>query len=101
MQGCEDKSIKNQEKVGSFVQQKNNYLANCETQSKEENEKHYKLRHDGTIRNFLWHCIKTAVQVDDGLHDYKNNISSPKKQAFGAHIANFYFCTFFLKLIFT
>jgi hypothetical protein len=40
MQGCEDKSIKNQEKVGSIVQQKNNYLANCETESKKENEKH-------------------------------------------------------------
>jgi hypothetical protein len=38
MQGCEDKSIKNQEKLGSFVQQKNNYLANCETESKKENE---------------------------------------------------------------
>jgi hypothetical protein len=94
MPGCEDKSIKNQEKVGSFFQQKNNYLANCETKSKEENEKHYKLRHYGTIRNVLWHCIKTAVQVNDGFHDYKINISSLKKQGFNGKFPIFIFHMF-------
>jgi hypothetical protein len=34
------------------------------------------------VRHFLWHGIEAAVLVEDGLHDYKNNICLLKKQEF-------------------
>jgi hypothetical protein len=49
------------------------------------------MRHYGTVRDVLGHGIKPAIQINDSFHDYKNNISLPKKQEFGVHIANFYF----------
>jgi hypothetical protein len=43
------------------AKQKNNYLADREPKCKKENEEYYEVRHDGAIRDLLWHCIKTAV----------------------------------------
>ena len=64
----------------SFLKQKNDYLANSKSESEKENKKYQKMWQNSTVWELFRYCVKLPVQVDDGFHDIKINISSAKKQ---------------------
>jgi len=64
-------------------------LAHHKAKRKEEDRKHQELRQYCMIGDFLRYSVEAAIVFEDGLHDYKNNISAIKKQVFEFHIPIF------------
>jgi hypothetical protein len=72
-----------------FFNQENDDLAYHKAEGKEEHRKHQEMGQYCTIRDFLRYSVEATVVCEDGLHDYKSNISTPKKQEFENHILIF------------
>lgn len=72
-----------------FTKEKYDHLAYSKAQGKKENSKHQEVRDHEPIGKFFWHSIKLSILAEDGLHDYKINISNSKIQAFKAELGHF------------
>jgi hypothetical protein len=65
-----------------LAQQKDYYLTNRKSKSKQKNGEHQKMRKHKPVRNFLGDRIELPVLAKESFHRNKINIRASKKQEF-------------------